>query len=70
MKHKGAIMQRLQRYQSKRQPKGVGLQDSNGQALAESALLLSLIVLVCVGAVAAFGVSVSGLYDQVVAAWP
>jgi Flp pilus assembly pilin Flp len=41
-----------------------------GQVLVEYALLISLIVVVCVGVVTTLGLSASTLFSQVVANWP
>jgi Flp pilus assembly pilin Flp len=42
----------------------------DGQVLAEYAILVGLIAIVCVGVVTTLGVSVSGLFSQVMANWP
>jgi Flp pilus assembly pilin Flp len=42
----------------------------DGQVLAEYAILVGLIAVVCVGVVTTLGVSVSGLFSQVMANWP
>jgi Flp pilus assembly pilin Flp len=41
-----------------------------GQALVEYALLLTLLAVVCVGAVEAFGLNVASLYSKINADWP
>ena len=46
------------------------LQREEGQALVEYALLVSLIAIVCFGAVDAFGLGVSGLYSKINAVVP
>ena len=52
-----------------RRPGGRAAEEA-GQALVEYALLLSLIALVAIGAVEAFGLGVSGLYSTINATFP
>jgi Flp pilus assembly pilin Flp len=46
------------------------VQQEDGQALVEYALLVALIALVAFGAVNFFGLGVSSLYSKVNAHWP
>jgi Flp pilus assembly pilin Flp len=45
-------------------------QHDDGQVLVEYALLVSLIVIVCVGVITTLGLTTSGLFSQVVQNWP
>jgi Flp pilus assembly pilin Flp len=56
--------------ESPRQKQFIAMCRDDGQALVETGLLLALIVLACVVAVGALGVSVTVLYDRVITAWP
>ncbi len=46
------------------------LKDERGQALAETALLLAFIFVVCVIAVGQFGLELTSLYEEFVEAYP
>ena len=46
------------------------LADEDGQALVEYALLVSLVAVVCAGAVGTFGTGVAGLYSNVQSLFP
>jgi Flp pilus assembly pilin Flp len=48
----------------------VRLGEEDGQVLVEYAILVSLVVIVCVGIISTIGLSISGLFSQVVAQWP
>jgi Flp pilus assembly pilin Flp len=46
------------------------IRSEDGQALVEYALLISLVAMICFGAVETFGLGVSSLFSKVVARFP